>query len=494
MCKKGFKRIYYELMLLILIALCFSMSTYGQKLKAEIKTALNTAGVDEFVAEENFRGNQVRSGSALLKTDEALTGEQIVEIEKLFKNFDKKPFPISITKISDANVYLFKSRGGGSTADLFFVFNELFRNKTSTVIIKSSLEPDLIIGSVPSESEQIVSDPLWGVDRIGVHKVWNKYQIDGDADQVIAEFDTGVYEHNDLAGKLWRSPASYKVKGQTLPCPTGSHGFNFLGLAGSSIQYLCSASDTSITSHGTAVAGIIGAKKGTRAHGVLQKVSIMPVKVLGSNAKGSIAAIIEGLRFVRQMKSTFDTGVKNKIRIVNISAEYAPQNPDPYWAIFEAELRSAEADGLMIISAAGNGKTNIDPLPPPPCKAPIFLPCFNLANGISVAASTPDVNEMIFTTSNWGKLTIPLAAPGSGVGTTDNSGPNAHRTFDETSAATPFVSGAAALVMTACPLLSNAEVKALLLAKADRNHADINNKVKNGRLDVYASIVACKGP
>jgi subtilisin family serine protease len=76
------------------------------------------------------------------------------------------------------------------------------------------------------------------------------------------------------------------------------------------------------------------------------------------------------------------------------------------------------------------------PPPPPPPHPPA-----------AVAASTP--SDTLLSISNYGKSSVTLAAPGVYLRTTNCSAPNAYWLFSGTSAATPVVAGAVALMYAA---------------------------------------------
>lgn len=64
-----------------------------------------------------------------------------------------------------------------------------------------------------------------------------------------------------------------------------------------------------------------------------------------------------------------------------------------------------------------------------------------------MAASTP--SDALASISNYGKVSVTLAAPGVYIETTDCTAPDAYQLFSGTSAATPVVAGAAALLYAA---------------------------------------------
>lgn len=475
-------KIIYRLVFLVLLILCSCFYINGQPDNNEERIVVETLNKGD-------RQFKVRRGQGLLRLSEPLSPAQIEEIETRFRTNPEGPFPVKVIRISDKNIYLFKSLNKGTAADLFRMFDQVFKQQPGLLIINRNLEPDFIAYLDPQPKSAAVADGLWGVRRIGVDAVWNTYQVNGNRNIVVAVLDGGILStHLDLRPNLWTSPRPYTIYG--VNCPAGSHGFNFLGAASSDA---CIATDTSNYGHGTRVAGIIGAVEHTVAgndgvKGVMQQVSLMSVKIFDVAGITSVSEAVKGLSFIRYMKGLF--GDKQQIRIVNISAVFDPDLPSPDdWASFRTEMAAADMAGLMIIAAAGNEGVNINP-DPKTCF--IYPACFSLAHMIAVSASTR--NEMIYSLSNWGARTIHVAAPGEPVNTTGKTNSDFHGSISKTSAAVPFVSGSAGLLLAACPLLTNTEVKRLLLEFSNRGFNGIKGKVLYGRLDVYAAIQKCRSP
>ena len=110
---------------------------------------------------------------------------------------------------------------------------------------------------------------------------------------------------------------------------------------------------------------------------------------------------------------------------------------------------------MLIICSAGNMGANIDRRP----LYPVSIPADNL---VGVAATAPaDDGEAITQFSNFGPLSVPVAAPGDGVVSTANDG--GYETRSGTSMAAPHVAGVAALMASVAPTLSAQELRGLLL-------------------------------
>jgi subtilisin family serine protease len=112
------------------------------------------------------------------------------------------------------------------------------------------------------------------------------------------------------------------------------------------------------------------------------------------------------------------------------------------------------------VVAAGNEARDIDTQP----QYPAAIPAPNL---IAVAATTPVEGRGIASFSNFGQLTVQLAAPGDQILSTSYQGGYVYESG--TSMAAPMVSGVAALMASANPRLGPAELRALLLQNATRS-------------------------
>src|SRR5262249_55989577 len=113
---------------------------------------------------------------------------------------------------------------------------------------------------------------------------------------------------------------------------------------------------------------------------------------------------------------------------------------------------------ILHVCAAGNDDRDADIEP----KFPAALPLDNI---ISVAAS--DQNARYADFSDFGATSVDLAAPGAFAIETTAPGGRYEFNFGGTSSAAPQVTGAAALVWSAFPKLTAAQVKQRILAGVD---------------------------
>lgn len=112
-------------------------------------------------------------------------------------------------------------------------------------------------------------------------------------------------------------------------------------------------------------------------------------------------------------------------------------------------------------------------------------------------ARTADAKEV---DSNYGKETVDLFAPGASIvscypinmcgdctGDTSHVA-NGYHSFSGTSMATPYVAGVAALILSANPNLTPAEIRWIIMLSCDKVDALTNYCVTGGRLNAYNAV------
>src|SRR5205814_6142549 len=302
-------------------------------------------------------------------------------------------------------------------------------------------------------------EALWGLDKINASQAWD--QSTGDPGIVVATVDTGIdYTHPDLAANVWTNPG--EIPGNNIDDDQNGyiddvHGINTLNHTGD-------VRDDD--GHGTHVAGTIGAvgNNGLGVVGINWTVKIISVKIFSADDSAGTAGAVEGYDYLIALK---EHGVN--IRVINNSWG----SPVPSQALYEA-VCAAEAAGILTVCAAGNSSLNADQRP----AYPAGLDCQSL---ISVAASTRDDELASF--SNFGPLTVALAAPGESVLSTYR-GAGHYLLESGTSMASPHVAGAAALLLAQNNSLTPSALKALLMATVDPLASLQGRVISGGRLNI----------
>jgi subtilisin family serine protease len=222
--------------------------------------------------------------------------------------------------------------------------------------------------------------------------------------------------------------------------------------------------------HGTHVAGTIGADRGNGI-GVAgigdNAVKILPLRVLDANGSGAVSSLIQAYAYA------FQHGAK----VVNLSLGSGTSS--------QAERDAMAAfQTMLFVTAAGNGgadgvgdNNDLATSPTYPC-------AYVLPNVLCVAAG--DNRDQLAPFSNYGALSVDLAAPGVSIAGTWIGG--GYSWASGTSKATPHVSGAAGLLWSAAPSSQPLDISSAIMAGTDARAAFAGKTVSGGRLNVLRSL------
>ncbi|MGE5599808.1 MAG: S8 family peptidase [Bacteroidota bacterium] len=220
--------------------------------------------------------------------------------------------------------------------------------------------------------------------------------------------------------------------------------------------------------HGTHVAGIAagsGRASGGRYRGVAPEASIVAVKVADEEGSAPMSRLIEGLQWVMDHRQEYG------IRVVNLSLGADPSESyrhDPLCRAVETLWRA----GLVVVAAAGNdgpAPGSIDT----PGNDPLIITVGAMDDVRTTAREDDDLPEFSSRgPTNDGLRKPDLLAPGVAIVAPAPDGGYASRTG--TSMATPFVSGAAALLLERDARLRPEQVKSLLRRSAQKLDLPVN--------------------
>jgi hypothetical protein len=188
----------------------------------------------------------------------------------------------------------------------------------------------------------------------------------------------------------------------------------------------------------------------------------MTVKVLDDQGAGTTGGVAEGIRYA----------AANGARIINLSLEGNTDDPR-----MRSAVEAAAAANVLLVCSAGNSGIDVD-------RQPVYPVAIAAPNVVGVAATEPDEGRDLPDFSNFGRLTVPVAAPGVEVISTSRTG--GYEVKSGTSMAAPHVAGVAALMASVAPGLPVAELRALLLQHATR--ADV--PVSAGYVDAVDAVLA----
>lgn len=320
----------------------------------------------------------------------------------------------------------------------------------------------------------------------------------GDPAIIVAVLDTGITEHGDIDSNIFdgtgRVVAGYDFisdedSGGALPDNTfyvandGDGRDNDARDPGNWITLLeangtdkggffpsfgCNVPKDSVW-HGTHVAGTIGAAtdNATGVAGVTWGVKIMPVRVLGK-CLGYESDIVDAMRWAAgvlvrpggESVIDFPDNPVNPAHVINMSLG----GGGACNAAFQSAVDDVTAAGTLVVVAAGNETANAANVQPASCNGVVTVAALkrdgarasysNFGTTVEIAApggDLPTVSNRIYSTYNTG-TTVPAA--------------DSYEWLLGTSMATPHVAGVAALVLSADPTLTPAEISAALQASA----------------------------
>ncbi|CAM1361547.1 S8 family serine peptidase [Tenacibaculum xiamenense] len=202
-------------------------------------------------------------------------------------------------------------------------------------------------------------------------------------------------------------------------------------------------------SHGSHVAGIIGATRGNNKgmDGVAGNIKIMAVRTV-SDGDEYDKDVALGIRYA----------VDNGAKVINTSFGKA-FSPNKEW-VYDAIKYAAKKD-VLIVNAAGNDGKDIDVEKTFPNDAP-DLKNEIADNFITIGAMSANYNESLPASfSNYGKINVDVFAPGVDIYSTTPE--NEYGKKSGTSMAAPNAAGVAALVRSYYPQLSASQVKHILM-------------------------------
>lgn len=308
-----------------------------------------------------------------------------------------------------------------------------------------------------NESESVsVSDPIhiteniWIFDSYGITDAWN-YST-GSSNVKVGIIDSGIDgTHEDLQDNI-----DYELS------------ISFSNVYDDPLE--------DEHGHGTYVAGIVGASgdNGIGISGVCQNVSLVSLKVCADelDEDQSIQASTTNIA------NAVDYATANNIPILNCSVNPKGSNgnsiDDP---ILEFAINNYP--GLFVVSA-GNDSRDID-------VDPLYPASYDANNIICVGAEIG--HSQINASSNYGKNSVDLFAPGTINYTTDNQG--GYASFGATSCAAPFVAGLAALLKSYNSIFTASDLKNIILATVDKNSLFEDKCVSGGTMNAKAALMNC---
>jgi subtilisin family serine protease len=328
-------------------------------------------------------------------------------------------------------------------------------------------EPNWIVyHQATSDDPFYTNGSLWGMygdstspsNQFGSQagELWAK-GFTGSSSVYVGVIDEGIdFNHPDLAANIWTNPFDPVdgVDNDNNGYVDDVHGWDFVNNDNS--VYDGSPSDTAMDSHGTHVAGTIGARGGNGAGvaGINWTVTIISAKFLGPTS-GTTAGATAALNYIVDLKTQHNLDI--------IATNNSWGGGGYSMALHQAIIRAAK-NGILFVAAAGNNATDNDSIVRYPSNYATDISAGSESaatyDGVIAVASITS-GGALSSFSNYGATTVDIGAPGSAIWSTTPQ--DTYRSFSGTSMATPHVTGAVAVYKAMNPSASAQQVRGVLL-------------------------------
>jgi thermitase len=316
-------------------------------------------------------------------------------------------------------------------------------------------------------------DKIWSfndADKNGI-SVNAAYQMHGTgatSTVIVAVVDTGIdYNHEDLRDVVWVNEGEIPDNGiddDDNGYVDDVYGINTLVRDS---QGRATGNNRDTHSHGTHVAGTIGAKQnnGIGIAGIASNVKIIGIKTVPNSSDETDIDVAE----------SFIYAAKNGAKIINCSFG---KNKNEGKNLIPETLRYIQDNyGVLVIAAAGNSSANID-------KNPTY-PASHINDNLLIVASTTKTGSLS-SFSNYGKINVDVAAPGSDVYSTTPG--NRYASMSGTSMASPTTAGLAAEILSHYPNLSAIQLKEVIMGSVTTDSRYKDRMMSGGRIDLLKAL------
>lgn len=335
------------------------------------------------------------------------------------------------------------------------VLNEYKNFPSITVNMPSFLVNDLKIDNLPNvlSIEKSIKVQLneeyvdWGIPKTKTDVMWDSTYTGKDVK--IAVIDSGIeYYHEDL---------------------NVVSGISFITEADGNTDY------DDYNGHGTHVAGIIaGQHNGVGVKGVAPDSKIYAVKVFDESGTSDASYILQGI----------DWAITNNMDIISMSLGFQSG-----FTALEDAIQKAEDSGIIVVAASGNDRQGS--ISEGGCGGVDTNDCvdYPAAYPTTIAVGSIGDSSSYDNLSNFSSVgpAVDVIAPGYNIGSTYLNG--TYKYLSGTSMATPYATGALALLKEKHPTKSHSELRQLLIDSAiDYGVAGKDNLFGNGLIQSTGEI------
>ncbi|GEM_PF-3922807 len=293
-------------------------------------------------------------------------------------------------------------------------------------------------------------DDLWGVKKIKADLVWDTARGAG---VVVAVVDTGLdYTHPDITPNVWANPVE---TGGSASIDDDHNGY-IDDVRGWHFDYGVSNSDVTDTDgHGTFVAGIIAAAgdNGSGIVGVAPEAKIMPVKIMESEGFNASEVYANGILYA----------ARNGADVINLSWGCSDCTESAGNPVVADAIAVARGLGAVVVASAGNWSSNAKNAFPAGVPAVLTVSSTDQDDGFTVGSNRGFLVD-VAAPGGWDSI---LSLKTSQTGYRVNQVGSAYLRGGGTSASAAFVSGVAALLLSANPALTIDQVTAIIRQSAD---------------------------
>ncbi|PFH34472.1 subtilisin SUB4 [Besnoitia besnoiti] len=288
---------------------------------------------------------------------------------------------------------------------------------------------------------------------------------------IVAVIDTGVdYNHEDLRTQMWQNTKEIPNNGiddDGNGYVDDVRGYDFEGKNNDPMD---------LNGHGTHVAGIIAAAANNRRGiaGVNWEVKVMPLKFI-SRSSAAAEAIDYSLRMGAKI-STNSWGYTTPSEGLRLAVE-----------------RTAQKGQLFVAAVDNAGKDNTVENDFPPNWGYDRRTGAGIKSLLRVANLSP--GGIVASSSNWGPYNVDVAAPGTDIISTIPTGkfPEGYGYKTGTSMATPLVAGVAAMVWSAQPSMTAADVREIIMRTSTKMRSLEGRIASAGIVNAYAAVLDAFG-